>query len=76
MNWGFEGINKNIDDISLQDIRNMDAEKLLKKYNCVEYSKSDIFMLNLSLNMIKAILKKYTNKLGGQNEEIDRITST
>ena len=49
--------------VVLEEIRNMTAEELLKKYHMVIYSQKDIAKINCGLVLIQEVLNRNNNLL-------------
>ena len=62
------GTSKDITDISLQELKKMDAKEVLDRFSMVIYSDNDIKQINKGLNLIREILKKNTEKLNGHEK--------
>lgn len=53
---------KDITDIPIQELKNMEANELMEKYRLVIYSKNDIKEINDALNIIRRVIKKNSIK--------------
>ena len=54
---------KDIMDISLQDLKNMEAQDVLESFRMVIYSKNDVNQINKGLKIIRQVLNKNSKKL-------------
>ena len=50
-------------DISLQDLKNMEAQDVLESFRMVIYSKDDVSQINKGLKIIRQVLNKNSKKL-------------
>jgi len=56
---------KDIADIALQELKTMEAKKVMEKFDMVVYSVEDIRIINEALQQIREVLEKNTRKLHG-----------